>query len=85
MSVFETDQIDTMGVVNGNLELLIIDTCNWEFEEEHFERAYEESEIEEVLKQVGFTLLGKFDGYNRDEVQQESERILYVVGKNMEV
>ena len=55
------------------------------FEEEHFERAYEESEIEEVLKQVGFTLLGKFDGYNRDEVQQESERILYVVGKNMEV
>ena len=54
------------------------------FEEEHFERAYEESEIEEVLKQVGFTLLGKFDGYNRDEVQQESERILYVVGKNME-
>ena len=37
MSVFETDQIDTMGVVNGNLELLIIDTCNWEFEEEHFE------------------------------------------------
>ena len=37
MSIFETDQIDTMGVVNGNLELLIIDTCNWEFEEEHFE------------------------------------------------
>ena len=55
------------------------------FEEEHFERAYEESEIEEVLNQVGFTLLGKFDGYNIDEVQQESERILYVVGKNMEV
>lgn len=37
MSVFETDQIDTMGVVNGNLELLIIDTCNWEFEDEHFD------------------------------------------------
>ena len=55
------------------------------FEEEHFERAYTESEIEEVLKQVGFTLLGKFDGYNKEEVQQESERILYVVGKNMEV
>ena len=37
MSVFETDQIDTMGVVNGNLELLIIDTCNWEFEDELFD------------------------------------------------
>lgn len=37
MSVFETDQIDTMGVVNGNLELLIIDTCDWKYEDEHFD------------------------------------------------
>ena len=55
------------------------------FEEEHFERAYKESEIEKILEVVGFTLIGKFDGYNKEEVQQESERILYVVGKNMEV
>ena len=37
MSVFETEQIDTMGVVNGNLELLIIDTCDWKYEDEHFD------------------------------------------------
>ena len=37
MSVFETEQIDTMGVVNGNLELLIIDTCDWKSEDEHFD------------------------------------------------
>lgn len=55
------------------------------FEEEHFERAYKEEEIENALSKVGFTLLGKFDGYNKEEVQQESERILYVVQKNMEV
>ena len=54
------------------------------FEEEHFERAYKESEIEEILKEVGFNLIGKFDGYNKEEVHNESERILYVVGKNME-
>ena len=37
MSVFETDQIDTMGVVNGNLELWIRETCDWKYEDEHFD------------------------------------------------
>lgn len=37
MSIFETNQIDTMGVKDGNLELVIIDTCDWEYEAEHFE------------------------------------------------
>lgn len=37
MSVFETEQIDTMGITNGNLELLIIDTCDWKYEDEHFD------------------------------------------------
>ena len=55
------------------------------FEEEHYERAYEESFIEEILNKCGFELLGKFNGYSNEEVKDDSERILYVVGKNMEV
>ena len=53
-------------------------------EEEQFERAYTEEEIENTLKKCGFKLLGKYDGYNETSVNPKSERILYVAGKNME-
>ena len=55
------------------------------FEEEHFERAYTEQEIEESLQKSGLVMLGKYNGYENEDVQHDSERILYVVGKNMEV
>jgi len=51
------------------------------FEEEHFERAYKESYIEQVLEECGFKLLKKFEGYSEQKVEENSERILYVVGK----
>ena len=51
------------------------------FEEEHFERAYTEKEIEQALNKCGFKLINKFAGYSDEEVHDESERILYVVTK----
>jgi SAM-dependent methyltransferase len=51
------------------------------FEEEHFERAYTEEYIEQVLEKCGFKLLKKFEGYSDKEVEENSERILYIVGK----
>ncbi|WP_297635531.1 class I SAM-dependent methyltransferase [uncultured Clostridium sp.] len=54
------------------------------FEEEHFERAYKEEEIEELLEKANLKVLEKWDGYSEDEIHEESERILYVV-KKMEV
>ena len=51
------------------------------FEEEHFERAYKESYIEQVLEECGFKLIKKFEGYSEKKVDEDSERILYVVGK----
>ena len=51
------------------------------FEEEHFERAYTEKEIESLLEECNFKLLNKFDGYSDDDVHETSERILYVVSK----
>lgn len=54
------------------------------FEETHFERAYKENYIERVLSWCGFEILEKFDGYSDDSVNEKSERILYVVRKNME-
>lgn len=51
------------------------------FEEEHFERAYKEDYIEEILERCGFKLLKKFAGYSDEKVDDKSERILYVVSK----
>lgn len=51
------------------------------FEEEHFERAYTEKYIEQALNECGFKLINKFAGYSDEKVNEESERILYVVTK----
>lgn len=51
------------------------------FEEEHFERAYAEDHIEEILKACKLKLINKFAGYSNEEVNENSERILYVVMK----
>jgi hypothetical protein len=51
------------------------------FEEEHFERAYTEKFIEQILQECGFELINKFSGYSDDKVNENSERILYVARK----
>ena len=51
------------------------------FEEEHLERAYKESQLESILEELDFKLINKFDGYSNDNVQANSERIVYVVKK----
>lgn len=52
------------------------------FEEEHYERAYTEEEIEGFLSKANLKILNKFDGYSNNKVSKESERILYVIGKD---
>ena len=51
------------------------------FEEEHIERAYKESEIEEILQELNLNIINKFDGYLNNNVQANSERIVYIVKK----
>lgn len=51
------------------------------FEEEHCERAYTEDFIEKKLKELDFTIIGKFDGYSKENVTNKTERILYIVKK----
>lgn len=51
------------------------------FEEEHYERAYKEEFMDEMLKICGFEILHKFDGYDDNIPSENSERILYVVKK----
>ena len=54
------------------------------FEEEHFERAYTEIEIEEALQKSGLCLIEKYNGYTENKVSSDSERILYIVKKDKE-
>lgn len=51
------------------------------FEEGHLERAYKESQLESILEELDFKVINKFDGYSNDNVQANSERIVYVVKK----
>ena len=53
------------------------------FEEEHFERAYKEQEIEHYLNEANLEVINKFEGYTKNDVQANSERIVYVVKKKM--
>ena len=72
-------------IVSMYLTFFVKDKKQYEkFQEEHYERAYKEDEIEEMLKNIGFSILNKYDGYTVNDVNEKSERILYVVKKNME-
>lgn len=75
-NVFEDDLLSmflTFFVKNGELYE--------RFEEEHLERAYKESQLESILEELDFKVINKFDGYSNDNVQANSERIVYVVKK----
>ena len=51
------------------------------FEEEHLERAYTEKELEKELEKANLEVLAKFDGYTENDVQANTERIVYVIRK----
>ena len=75
-NVFENDMVSmflTFFVKQGELYE--------RFEEEHFERAYKEEELENALSNCGLKVINKFDGYSNNKVQANSERIVYVVKK----
>ncbi|MCM1106728.1 MAG: class I SAM-dependent methyltransferase [Blautia sp.] len=47
-------------------------------EETHFQRCYEPAEVEELLRQAGFALLGVYDDYSERPLAEDSERALFV-------
>ena len=53
------------------------------FEEEHLERAYSEEFIEESLHKCGLKVISKYNGYTEERVHEKSERIMYIVKKNI--
>lgn len=51
-------------------------------ESEHFsERAYSAAEWAELLHNAGLRILERFDGYTAKQPHEQSERVVYVVGK----
>ncbi|GKU23893.1 class I SAM-dependent DNA methyltransferase [Clostridium folliculivorans] len=72
-------------IVEMNLTFFVKEGDLYErFEEIHEERAYKEDFIESMVKDAGFEIIGKYDGYKNSGVEQDSERIVYVL-KNLEV
>lgn len=72
-------------VVEMNLTFFLKDgECYKRFDETHLERAYDEIEIEEALSDAGLKVIKKLDNYSFNEINVESERITYVVKRDME-
>lgn len=72
-------------VVEMNLTFFLKDgECYKRFDETHLERAYDELEIEEALSDAGLKVIKKLDNYSFNEINVESERITYVVKRDME-
>ena len=51
------------------------------FDEHHLERAYKEEYIEHTLKEIGFKIVKKLDNYEDKLVNENTERICYVLKK----
>lgn len=72
-------------IVEMNLTFFVRDGDAYRrFEEVHEERAYSEDFIDQCLQETGLEVLGKYEGYSRNAVKQDSERILWVVRKKRE-
>lgn len=72
-------------IVEMNLTFFVKDGDTYRrFDEVHEERAYKEEFIDDCLQTIGFETIGKYEGYSRNVVKQNSERILWVVRKKKE-
>ena len=52
-----------------------------EFEEVHYQRAYSESEVRQMLAAAGFSEVSTYNGYTFDRPTSESDRVFYVALK----
>lgn len=51
------------------------------FDEHHIERAYKEETIDELLLELGYKIIKKLDNYGYDSINENTERIAYIVQK----
>lgn len=51
------------------------------FDELHRERAYKMEWLENLIKEINFKIIGRFNGYEFKSVNEKSERIVYVLKK----
>lgn len=51
------------------------------FDEQHSERAYKSEEIERILQEIGLEIVMKMNNYEDRDIEDTTERIVYVVKK----
>jgi hypothetical protein len=52
------------------------------FDEEHIEKAYTTNYLDNLLKNIGFKIVEKLNNYENLPIDDECERIVYVLKKN---
>ena len=70
------------GKTTINLDFFELDDDVYYRSSESFcEVAYAEEEIEDLLSKNGFKVIAKYDDYTKQELKEDTQRIVYVVGK----
>lgn len=70
------------GKTTINLDFFELDDDVYYRSSESFcEVAYTEEEIEDLLSKNGFKVIAKYDDYTKQELKEDTQRIVYVVGK----
>lgn len=49
------------------------------YEETHFQRAYEQKEVEEAIREAGMELVAVYDAFTKEPPKPDSERLYFVV------
>ncbi len=69
-------------IVQMNLTFFVKENCLYRrFDEEHFEKAYKEEFLENLLNKIGFKILEKLNNYESILIDDNCERIVYVLAK----
>ncbi|WP_078682368.1 MULTISPECIES: class I SAM-dependent DNA methyltransferase [Clostridium] len=81
--VYIWDNFTENDIVQMNLIFFIKeDNLYKRFDEEHIEKAYTTNYLDNLLKNIGFKIVEKLNNYENLPIDDECERIVYVLKKN---
>jgi len=81
--VYIWDNFTENDIVQMNLIFFIKeDNLYKRFDEEHIEKAYTTNYLDNLLKNIGFKIIEKLNNYENLPIDDECERIVYVLKKN---
>ena len=77
--IFRVDQEEGINEYDLTLFIREEDGRFRKYEETHFQRAYEQKEVEEAIREAGMELVAVYDAFTKEPPKPDSERLYFVV------